>query len=94
MAATTGLIQCEVIGNAPFGNGKLIVIKGLPEYGADAPFYVLNEWLKHENAGPAIQVNIVRSDTGGKQFVVDVPGEPLNFGPRIVVPMERVSLAG
>lgn len=94
MPPTTGMIRCEIIGDAPFANGKLIVIKGLPEYQADAPFFVLNEWLKNEKDGPAIVVNIVRPETGGAQFIVDVPGEPLNFGPRILVPMERVVVSG
>jgi hypothetical protein len=93
MAATsTGLIRCEVIGDAPFANAKLIVIKGLPEYrGGDAPFFVLNEWLRDEKTEPRVVVNIVSRQTGGQQFVVDVPGEPLNFGPRILVPVERVA---
>ena len=91
MAPTTGRIRCEILGDAPFANGKLIVIRDLPEYHADMPFFVLADWIKQENEGPAIVVNIVRAETGGEEFVVDVPGEPLNFGPRLVVPTERIA---
>jgi hypothetical protein len=88
---TSGLVRCEVIGDAPFTNAKHIVIRGLPEYdGGDAPFFVLNEWLRGDQDGPKVVVNIVKAQTGGHGFVVDVPGEALSFGPRLLVPAERV----
>lgn len=91
MAATsTGLIRCEVVGDAPYDNAKHIVIRGLPEYGTDAPFFVLNEWLSEDKKGPRVLVTIVRAQTGGDSYVVDVPGEPLSFGPRLLVPVKSV----
>jgi hypothetical protein len=91
MAATsTGLIRCEVVGDAPFENAKHIIIKGLPEYGADAPFFVLTDWLKEDQHGSSVLVNIIKAQTGGQNYVVDVPGEALSFGPRLLVPVKSV----
>lgn len=89
-AATTpvlGWVDCELLGRV---DGRvLIVLRALPEYGADTPFLVPSGELRDD--GHAVLAQLRSRE--GSNWIVDMPGEALNFGPRLIAPADRVTTA-
>ena len=68
------------------GPDAVVIIEKLPAYNADAPFVVSSTDLRADRA--AVFAHVRRRI--GANCVVDMPGEPLNFGPRLQIPADRV----
>src|SRR5437867_13391391 len=72
------------------GTDAFVVIENLPAYRADAPFLVSRTDLRDDQRAACARLR----RTDGPNYVVDMPGEPLSFGPRLLIPAERVHLVG
>ena len=82
-----GWVDCDVLGRVD--TRLLIVLPALPEYGGDCPFLVSPGELRQDGRAVRAQLRFREGDN----WVVDMPGEALNFGPRLLVPAERVLVA-
>jgi hypothetical protein len=84
--ARVAFVSCNVLARTK--SALLVEVKGLPQYAIN-PTFLVDEGVVQK--GSSLIVDVIGEAKGIKDAcLVDVPGEALNFGRRLVIPTTRL----